>query len=117
MKECYVLTASYDKDLETTVGSDIPGCNRACDADDDGTEKRRPKTGHLKIIQHRGNKTEHCRIHYEDKQAHRDYRERQRKQEHQWPNECIDQAQKERGEYEAAHPFYPHTRDQLGCQE
>ena len=79
MKECQVLTASYDKDLETTVGSDIPGCNRARDADYDGTEKRRPETGHLKIIQHRRNKTEHCRIHYEDEQAHRDYGERQRK--------------------------------------
>jgi len=112
-----VLATSYDNDLDTAIGADIPGSDRAGDANDDGTEKRRPETGHLKIIQHRRDEAKHCCIHYEDEQAHRDYRERQRKQEHQWPNECIDQAQKERGEYEAAHPFYPHTRDQPGCQE
>jgi len=60
---CYALrlAPTYDEDLETTIGTDVPGCNGARDTDNDGAEERRPETRYLKIIQHRRDKTEHRR--------------------------------------------------------
>jgi len=111
------LAPANDENLVTAIGADVPGCHRAGDTDYDGPKQCGPETRYLKIIEHRGNEAEHRRVQDKDKQAHRDYRERQRKEKHQWSNECVDQAEEKCCKYETAHALDPHTRYEPGRQE
>jgi len=111
------LAPANDENLVTTFGADVPGCYRAGDTDYDGPKQCGPETRYLKIIEHRGNEAEHRRVQDKDKQAHRDYRERQRKEKHQWSNEGVDEAEEKRCEYETTDTFDPHTRYEPRRQE
>ena len=70
-------------------------------------EERRPETGHLKVIQHRGDQPEHRGIQNENKQAKRHDGERQRHYEYERSNDRVDQPKEEGCEYEIAGAFYP----------
>jgi hypothetical protein len=115
---CYVLLLppTNDKNLVTAIGPDIPGGNRTRNTDDNGTEERRPETGHLKVIQHRGDEAEHPGIQYENKQAKRHDGERQRHYEYERSNDRVDQSKEKGCEYEIAGAFYPDSGQQPGGQ-
>ena len=76
--------------------------NPAHEADHNGSEKRIPEAIHRKRRDDLGHKHQHQGIHHQNEKAHRYNDEGDAEQEQNWPNEGIDDSQKERGPKEGA---------------
>ena len=94
------LVTSNDKNLNLTLWTDVPRSNGAGDTDDQRAEDRGAKSGYREIVQYGRHEPKHACIEYQQEQAERDYGQRQRHQECNWPHETVHEPQQQCCEYE-----------------
>jgi hypothetical protein len=108
----FFLVSTNHEHLIPPVRADIPGRNRARNADDHCTEHRGPEPGNHEIIEHRRDQPEHGSIQYEQEQTERNDGQWQGQQKGNRSNESVDETEQDRCKNEVTCSCYLHSWNQ-----
>jgi len=107
-----LLIATNHKNLVAAIWPDVPGGNRARDANNDGAKNGGTQARNGKVIEHRCNEPEHSRIDHKQEQPKRHYGDGQCQQKCDGSDEGIDEAKQDSGDDETAGAHDLHTWNQ-----
>jgi len=106
-----------DDDFHATIRPDVPRGDRTGEAYDQSTEQCWPKSGNDELIQQCGNESEHRGVQHQHEEPQGDQGDRKRQDVENWPDDAVDEAQKNGCQNERPGPGNRHTGNETGSQK